>query len=52
MKRNLYGISILTITGLYGMLAAVIILAFALADLPITTALLISIITLVIQFHH
>ena len=50
MKRNLYGISILTITGLYGMLAAVIILAFMIADLPITTALLVSIITLIIQF--
>ena len=50
MKRSLYGVSILTLAGLYGLLAAVIILAFILADLPITTALLVSIITLLIQF--
>ena len=49
MKRSLYGVSILTLAGLYGLLAAVIILAFILADLPITTALLVSIITLLIQ---
>ena len=50
MKRSLYGVSILTLAGLYGLLAGIIILAFILADLPVTIALLISIIVLLIQF--
>jgi len=50
MKRSLYGISLLTLAGLYGLLAAVIILAFYFANLPITLGLLISIGILIIQF--
>ncbi len=50
MKRSLYGVSIMTMAGLYGLLAGILILAAIAADFPITTALLISIITLVIQF--
>lgn len=34
MKRNLLGISLITMSCLYGMLAAVIILIFMLTDLP------------------
>ena len=50
MKRSLYGVSIMTMAGLYGLLAGILILAAIVADFPITIALLASIITLVIQF--
>ena len=50
MKKSLYGVSIMTMAGLYGLLAGILILAAIAADFPITTALLISIITLIIQF--
>ena len=50
MKRSLYGVSIMTMAGLYGLLAAILILAAVIIDFPITIALLVSMITLVIQF--
>lgn len=50
MKRNLLGISLLTITGLYVMLSAVIILVTIIMDIPVTYGILASILVLIIQF--
>ena len=50
MKRNLLGISLITITGLYVMLSAVIILITLLLDFPVIYGIGISIIVLILQF--
>ena len=50
MKRNLLGISLLTISGLYFLLAAVIILITLITGQPVIIGILISAIILVIQF--
>ena len=50
MKRNLLGISLLTITGLYVMLSAVIILLTIITNQPVIYGIGISIIILIIQF--
>lgn len=50
MKKSLLGISLVTIGCLYGVLAAIIILAFALLELPITFGITLSLIIIVIQF--
>lgn len=50
MKKNLLGISLITMSCLYGMLAAVIILIFILTDLPVMYGIIISIGVLLLQF--
>ena len=50
MKKNLFAISLITMSCLYGMLAAVVILIFAIAKLPITFGILLSIVLIIIQF--
>lgn len=50
MKKNLLGVSLLTLVGLYGFLAAFVILIFIIAGLPVIGGIGISIIVLVIQF--
>lgn len=50
MKKNLMGISIITMTCLYGFLAAIVILVCALTDIPILSGIIASIVILVIQF--
>ena len=50
MKKNLLGISLITMTCLYGLLAAIIILIFILTGLPVINAIVLSIIILIIQF--
>ena len=50
MKKNLLGISLITISCLYGMLAAVIILIFALTGMPVTYGIGVSLLLLVLQF--
>ena len=50
MKKNLLGISLITMTCLYGLLAAVIILIFIFTGLPVTNGIITSIIVLIIQF--
>ena len=50
MKNKLLGISLITISCLYGMLAAVIILVFYLTDLPVLYGIILSIIILIVQF--
>ena len=50
MKRNLLGISLITISGLYVLLSAVIILITILLDFPIMYGIGVSIIVLIIQF--
>ena len=50
MKKNLLGISLITMSCLYGILAAVIILVFFLTDIPIIYGIVISIIILLLQF--
>ena len=50
MKKSLLGISLLTITGLYGLLAAVIILITLLTDIPVLYGIITSIIILIVQF--
>lgn len=50
MKKNLLGISLITMTCLYGLLAALIILIFILTGLPVINGIIISIIILIIQF--
>ena len=50
MKNNLLGISLITISCLYGLLAAVIILVFILTDLPVLWGIVASIIILILQF--
>ena len=50
MKKNLLGISLLTISGLYFMLAAIIILIAILTDVPVLYGIIASIIILIIQF--
>ena len=50
MKKNLLAISLITISCLYGMLAAVVILVFMYLELPISSAIFISIVILIVQF--
>ena len=50
MKKNLLGISLLTITSLYFLLAAVIILIAILTDVPVIYGIVVSIIILILQF--
>ena len=50
MKKNLLAISLITMSCLYGMLAAVIILVFAVAKLPIVYGIVLSLIILILQF--
>ena len=50
MKKNLLGISLITMTCLYGLLAALIILIFILTGLPVINGIVLSIIILIIQF--
>lgn len=50
MKKNLFGVSLLTLTCLYGILAAIVILIFILTGIPVIYGILISIIILIIQF--
>ena len=50
MKRNLISISVLTMTGLFGLLVAFLVLLFWLADIPILYALIGGIICLILQF--
>ena len=50
MKKNLLGISLVTITCLYGMLSAFIILVFIIVDLPVMYGIYLSIAILIIQF--
>lgn len=50
MKKNLLGVSLITMTCLYGMLAAIIILIFMFTGQPVINGIIISIIILFIQF--
>lgn len=50
MRKNLLAVSLMTMAGLYGILAAILILVFMLLDLSITLAIGISIIILIVQF--
>ena len=50
MRKNLFAVSLLTVTCLYGVLAALIILVFALAGLPVLGGILLSIAILIVQF--
>ena len=50
MKKNLLGISLITMTCLYGLLAALIILIFIITGLPVINGIILSIIILLIQF--
>ena len=50
MKRNLLGISLLTITGLYVFLSAIIIVVCYLTDISITIGIIVSIVIIIIQF--
>ena len=50
MKKNLLGISLITMTCLYGLLAAIIILIFILTGLPVINGIVLSIIILILQF--
>lgn len=50
MKKNLLGISLITMSCLYGILAAIIILIFLLTDLPVIYGIIISIVILLLQF--
>ena len=50
MKKNLLGISLLTISGLYFLLAAVIILITLITGQPVIIGIAISAVILLIQF--
>ena len=50
MKRNLLGISLVTLGGLYVLLSAIIILVTILIGAPVITGIGISIAVLIIQF--
>lgn len=50
MKKNLLGISLLTVTGLYVMLSAVIILVAIFTGFPVTYGIVASMIVLILQF--
>ena len=50
MKRNLLGISLLTLTGLYLLLFAIIILVTIILDIPVIIGVVISIVILILQF--
>ena len=50
MKNKIFSISLLTLTGLFGMLVAVLVLIFWLADVPVIYALVGGIIGLILQF--
>ncbi len=50
MKRNIIGISLITLTGLYIFLAAIIIGVTLLTDIPVSYGIITSIIVIIIQF--
>ena len=50
MKNKILGISMLTITGLFGMLVVFLVFIFWLADIPVIYALIAGIIGLILQF--
>lgn len=50
MKKNLLAVSLITLSCLYGVLAAIIILVFALLEMPITSGILLSLVIIIIQF--
>jgi hypothetical protein len=50
MKKNLMGISLITMTCLYGLLAAIIILVCMYTTIPIIYGIIGSIIVLILQF--
>lgn len=50
MKKSLFGVSLLTITSLYFLLSAIIILIAIIIDVPIIFGILLSAIILIIQF--
>ena len=50
MKKNLLGISMLTLVGLYILLSVIIIGLFIVLNLPVHYGILISIVTIIIQF--
>ena len=50
MKKNLLGISLMTITGLYFLLAAIIILIALVTDIPVLYGIIASIVILILQF--
>ncbi len=50
MKKNLLGISLITMAGLYGILAGVLILVFIITGQPIIWGVVIGIVVLIIQF--
>ncbi len=50
MKKNLLGISLLTLSGLYFLLVAIFILLSILLGIPVLFAIVVSIIILIIQF--
>lgn len=50
MKKNLLGISLITMVGLYGVLAGVLILVFIITGQPIIWGIVIGIVVLVLQF--
>ena len=50
MKNKIISISVLTMTGLFGMLVAFLVLVFYLAEIPVMYALIGGIIALILQF--
>lgn len=50
MKKNLFGISLITMSCLYGLLAAVIILCCIFTKVPLSLGIIVSIIVLILQF--
>ena len=50
MKKNLFGISMMTLVGLYVLLSVIIVGLFIVLELPVHQGILISIIVIVIQF--
>ena len=50
MKKNLLGVSLITLSCLYGILAAVIILICMFTDIPVEFGIILSIIIIIVQF--
>lgn len=50
MKKNLFAVSMTTLACLYGLLAAILILVCAIADVPILAGIVSAIIVLILQF--
>ena len=50
MKNKLFSISILTMTGLFGLLVAFLVLVFYFLDVPVIYALIGGIVALILQF--